>query len=78
MIFILDTEAGAAVHFQNLANSHYALSKDKDRKLAYEYAVTNDVRVPQKWLYSKNLFKIFGWDLNTVMNRRFRLLKQLR
>ena len=48
MIFIPNTEAGVAAHFQDLANNHHGLSKDKRRKLAYEIAVTNDVRVPQK------------------------------
>ena len=71
-------KAGVAAYFRDLANSHHGLSKDKGRKLAHEFAVTNDVRVPQKWFCNKKLFKIFAWDLNIVMIRRFRLLKQLR
>ena len=50
MIFSPSMEADFADHIKNLGRRYHGLSKDKCRKLAYEFAVKNDIKISQKWL----------------------------
>lgn len=43
-------ELDLAEHIKGLAARYHGLSKEKCKKLAYEFAVHNDVKVPQNWV----------------------------
>ena len=49
MIFSPSMEADLADHIKNLGRRYHGLSKDKCRKLAYEFAVKNGIKISQKW-----------------------------
>lgn len=70
-------ESDLADHIKSLAACYHGLSKDKCKSLAYEFAVSNDVAVPDSWKKNKKAGRVSGLASRTVIIYPFEAQKQL-
>ena len=58
-VVLIELEAELASHVKNLANKFHGLTHAKFRKLAYKFAVANNVSMPVSWVKNEEAGK-FG------------------
>ena len=63
-IFSTKMEEGLANHIKSLSNMFYELSTNKCRRLAFEFAIQNNITIPDNW--EKKRIAGIDWFLSLV------------
>ena len=72
MIFTPSMEAKLAAHIEDLGKRYHGLSKDKCRRLIYEFAVKNSNKISEKWFKEEKASQDFWLGFkhrNNLINR---------